>query len=87
VRDIRANGFDHASAFHAQPGGQGLRIQACTKVHIDVIETNRVMTDPNFAWTWLTDLNVDIRHHLGTAVAETPYCFCHDCTCRKMIER
>jgi hypothetical protein len=43
-----------------------------------------MMTNTCFASAGLADLDIDILHDLGAAVAETLNCFCHDIS-RKYI--
>ena len=62
--DAFTNRLNHTCRLHAQLDRQIHRVQAATLVHIDVIQTNRVVKNPHLTGARLTDRNVNQAHLL-----------------------
>lgn len=66
VRDVRANGLDHARGLHAHPRGQRDRIQAAAKVGVGEIEAHCLMAQANLTGTGVAHFDVLVAQHVGT---------------------
>jgi hypothetical protein len=67
VRDIFAHGGHHAGALQPDACRQRLRVKAGSKVDVDVVQADRMMTNLDFAGTGCADFDVDVLHHFGAA--------------------
>jgi hypothetical protein len=60
--DAFADRLNHTCRLHAQLHGQIHRVQAAALVHVDVIQTNRVVKNPHLTGARLTNRNVNQAH-------------------------
>ena len=87
VVDTLADGLDHAGRLRTGREGQRLRVESCTMIHIDEVQSDRRVPDQNLSGPGKTRVPVDPFEHLRPARSAHDNGTLHRTLLYKSVER